>query len=83
MKHYNQTTAPSFPLADIKIPIAYMYGSSDGLADPKGVEWSANILNKSGSLIFMKEYDFGHLSFAIAKDMNYTKTDVIPLLPKV
>lgn len=66
---YNQTEAPDFDLSNISFPIAIFYGNQDKLADPADVKWLKEQLKDN--VIHFQELDFGHLSFAIAKDMSY------------
>lgn len=52
----------------IDFPVAVMYGSNDMLADPEDVAWTMAQLQNT--LVFSKEYNLGHFSFAMAKDMS-------------
>jgi hypothetical protein len=50
------------------------------LSCPKDVEWLANELNKD-VVVYYKEYELGHDSFIIGKDMSYMN-DVINTINK-
>lgn len=52
-------------------------GTSDELADPIDNELSDTEIP---SIIFYKEYNLGHLSFMIARDMSFFTVDVMNLL---
>jgi hypothetical protein len=70
-----------YDLKKIKnIPIALFSGKYDILSCPKDVEWLANELNKD-VVVYYKEYELGHDSFIIGKDMSYMN-DVIDTINK-
>lgn len=80
LKKYNQTEAPDYQLSNINFPIAIFYGKYDKLADPVDVQW---LITQLGSnVIFHQEYEFGHLSFAISKDMSYFTDTAMGILNK-
>lgn len=85
-KLYGWPTPPKIPLKDIKVPTALVSGSLDMLANPENVDWlvknMAKATTSSGSpaLVWHQEYELGHLSFTLAKDMTWFKEDVIALI---
>ena len=46
-------------------------GTSDHLADPKDNQW---LKTQVKNLVHYKEYDMGHMTFLLAKDMSYFDT---------
>mmetsp|Transcript_35470 Transcript_35470/g.41027 ORF Transcript_35470/g.41027 Transcript_35470/m.41027 type:complete len:402 (-) Transcript_35470:40-1245(-) len=79
MRRYGTRTPPEYPLNKVSVPVAKFTGSSDVLGDAQDNEWlSAQLAH---TLVFDKVYDYGHLSFFIAKDMNYL-ADMLEVLRK-
>lgn len=78
MKKYNQTTPPDYDLSLLDFPIAIFGGKNDVLADPGDVEWFYNQVKNS--TVFYHEYNMGHSTFAIGKDMSYFTVDVMSVL---
>ena len=56
-----------------------LVGTSDSLADTKDNHWAHDKMKND--VVFYKEYNLGHLSFMVAKDMSYFN-DVKALLAK-
>jgi hypothetical protein len=74
---YGQSSPPLIDLQNIKtVPIGMFVGTSDQLATVDDNRWAKTQLS---SLKFYKEYQLGHLSFMIAKDMSYFN-DVFAML---
>ena len=55
-----------------------MGGTSDELADPTDVDWLAKELKEH--VIFYKQYNMGHMTFAIGKDMSFFNVDALNIL---
>jgi hypothetical protein len=53
-------------------------GTEDELADDIDNEWARDTM--VNGVKFYREYDLGHLSFMVAKDMSYLTTDVMNIL---
>jgi hypothetical protein len=53
-------------------------GKGDELADTTDNQWAYGQMKNA--VKFYKEYDMGHLTFMIAKDMSYLTTDVMNIL---
>jgi hypothetical protein len=53
-------------------------GKKDKLADDIDNQWAHGQMK--GDVKFYKEYDLGHLSFMVAKDMSYFTHDVMDVL---
>lgn len=86
-KIYNWPSPPKIPLNNIKTPMALVSGSLDLLANPANVDWLATELEanhkmegNTSPLVFNQQYELGHLSFTLAKDMTWFKTDVLTLI---
>jgi len=77
---YNGQSKP--PLINIQnihqVPIAMFVGRKDKLADEVVNQWAHEQMK--GDVKFYKEYDLGHLSFMVAKDMSYFTQDVMNVL---
>jgi len=54
----------------------------DELADPEDVEWLYQQLSATNSVVYYEKYMLGHMSFLIAKDMDYFNVDAISLINK-
>ena len=81
MLAYGQKTPPMIDLTTITgIPVAVIAGSQDRLSTVQDARWAKEKLFKV--LVHYKEYDLGHLSYFISKDMTYFSKDVIRLLEK-
>ena len=79
-QHYNSNFPPEINLQGIsKVPIAMFVGTKDELADEIDNRWAKTQLDKT--LVFYKEYELGHLTFMVAKDMSYFN-DVLDVLKK-
>lgn len=76
---YNgDSTPPEINLQNIKsVPIAMFVGTGDQLATVEDNRWAKTQMS---TVQFYKEYELGHMSFMIAKDMSYFSTDVMNLL---
>ena len=69
-KRYGQPTPPEFDLSKISdTKIIQIYGSSDLLADPTDSLWLNEQLGDN--VCYVQEYELGHMSFLLAKDMTY------------
>ena len=77
LKRYGTEVPPSYNLANLDFPIAIMNGSEDKMADPKDVAW---LVPQLKNVIFSHEYYLGHMSFAIAKTMDWFTVDVMAIL---
>ena len=81
MLAYGQTTPPMIDLTTITgIPIAIIAGAKDRLSTVQDARWAKEKLFKV--LVHYKEYELGHLSYFISKDMTYFSKDVMRLLEK-
>ena len=78
---YGQSETPAIDLNKVKgIPIIMLGGEGDLLSDIKDVRrLKETLINE---IVLYKEYDFGHMTFLIAKDMGWFKTDVIDQIEK-
>ncbi|CAI2370826.1 unnamed protein product [Moneuplotes crassus] len=77
---YGTETPPMYDLVGIqksKIPIAILSGKHDLLAATEDCEWTKAQLGES--LVFDKEYDYGHMTFLCGKDNSYIY-DIMKLL---
>jgi len=75
---YGQNTPPEINLQNIQsVPIGLFVGNSDQLATVDDNRWAKTQLK---TLKFYKEYNLGHLSFMIGKDMTYFSADVMNML---
>lgn len=77
-KRYGSDSPPDYNLKALDFPIAMFGGSQDKMADPKDVEWTYNQLKDK--VIFYHQYYLGHMSFAIAKSMDYFLVDVMAIV---
>jgi hypothetical protein len=74
----NKRTTDLIPINTISsVPIAMFVGNVDKLADPQDALWAYKEIGTP--VVFYKEYDAGHLTFMIGKDMSYFN-DVMALL---
>ena len=78
LEHYGQKTPPAYNLSLLDFPIAIFGGKLDKLVDPKDVDWTYQQLQKT--VIFYQQYELGHMSFAIARDMTWFTQDVMDIL---
>ena len=62
----------------MKFPISIFSGSHDLIAVPEDTVWTT--AQFKDQIVFQKEYELGHLSFIIAKDMSYFTNDVMSVL---
>ena len=70
---------PEIPIQNIKrVPIAMFVGKKDELATDTANQWARDTMKDV--VKFYKEYELGHLSFVVGKDMSYFTTDVLNLL---
>ena len=76
---YGQDKPPHYDLNAIDFPMALFGGTLDLLADPKDVDWTHSQLKKS-TAIYYKQYYLGHMSFAIAKNMDFFTVDAMAIL---
>ena len=72
------------PAIDLKkvrdVPIALIAGSKDHLSTVEDTRWA--LKQMTSHVVFYKEYNLGHLSYFIAKDMSYFSNDVMELIKK-
>ena len=74
-KIYGQREAPLIPIENYKVPTVLMSGSLDKLADPEDVKWLSAALGDN--VVFEKEYENDHFTFAIGKDMSFFSQDAV------
>ena len=79
MEVYGTANPPKVPLDQISIPTALFVGTYDNLATVADNEWLVTQLNPD-TLVWNQQYPLGHLSFTLAKDMSWFKTDVMNLV---
>ena len=78
---YNQDTPPLIPLSNIKdLPIGLFVGKTDELATVIDNQWLKEVLEENNSLGAYHEYEFGHISFYLGKDLSYFMEDVLPFI---
>ena len=77
---YGQPEPPIVDLKKVKdaeVPVAIFASKNDLLSDISDQRWArdqlldGDLLNESETLIYYKEYEYGHYSFMVAKDMQY------------
>lgn len=74
---YGTSTPPLIDLPNIKqVPIAMFVGTSDQLATVDDNRWAKTQLK---TVVHYGEYNLGHMSFMVAKDMSYFN-DVMRIL---
>jgi hypothetical protein len=78
MSRYGSEVPPQIPLDQLKIPVALVSGSSDLLANPEDVAWLHEKI--APHVVFAQEYNLGHMSFTLAKDMTWFKEDVMNVI---
>jgi len=77
---YGQDTPPEIDLGSIEdAKIAIFTGTEDELSDLGNSRWIKRALKKE-NLVFYKEYELGHLSFMVGKDMSYFTKDAMAVL---
>jgi hypothetical protein len=64
----------------LKFPIAIMSGSADKMADPQDVAWTSEQLKDN--VFFNHQYEMGHMSFAIGKEMSWFTVDAMAIINK-
>lgn len=77
-KRYGQYDAPLVPLENISIPVALFQGSSDELSVPDDVQWLAEKIRNV--VVYRQMYPLGHMSFSLAKDMDWFRKDAVQLI---
>jgi len=60
------------------VPSALFSGSLDPLANPTDVAWLSEAI--ADYVVFEKQYELNHMSFAIAKDMSFWTVDAVNLI---
>merc|ERR1711935_473480 len=78
MKKYGQATPPDYDMKNLKFPIAVMSGSDDKMANPTDVAWTVNQFKDQ--VIFNHQYEMGHMSFAIGKEMSWFTVDAMAIV---
>ena len=66
---YGTDEPPLVPIEDLDIPVALFSGSLDHIGDPQDVQFLADKLGDN--LVFHKEYELDHYSFALANDVTF------------
>ena len=72
-------------IRNISVPVALITAKSDLTVSLKDARWvrdqllDGDFLNQSKTLVFYKEYQGGHFSFHVGKDMSYAD-DLLELL---
>lgn len=73
--HYGQDKPPEIDYKLIgkqSVPIAMFVGRFDNLGDLEDARWArSTILEAGGHICHYQEFDAGHASFMVAKDMSY------------
>ena len=70
MERYGQSTPPLLDISTIKdIPIGMFVGAKDLLVTPNDAK--DDYERMKDTVVFYNEYDLGHLSFFVARDMSY------------
>lgn len=59
--------------------MAILGGSKDPLADPTDVAWFHSQV-KDHTVYFKNDYDMDHMTFAIARNMDFFTKDVVSIL---
>ena len=59
--------------------MAILGGSKDPLADPTDVAWFHSQV-KDSTIYFKNDYDMDHMTFAIARNMDFFTKDVLSIL---
>ena len=81
IEKYNTGVPPLYPMENFKnIPIALLGGLLDEMGTPTDVQWTYDTLKPNGNVVFYKQYQLGHMSFIIAKDMSFFSVDTVNLL---
>ena len=81
MEVYGQTEAPEIDLTAVRgMKIAMFVGSLDRLATVEDNRELREKLEGGANIVFYREYELGHLSFVLAKDMTWFKEDVVRIL---
>ena len=79
LEKYGQSSPPSYDLSALADwPVALFHGTEDVLSDPIDVSTLASQIPES-SLVFNRQYNMGHMTFHIGKDMSYLN-DVLAVL---
>ena len=90
-EEYGQAKPPELDLKrirNINVPVALIAGKSDmtvSLADARWVRdqlLDSDLFNESKTLVSYKEYEGGHFTFMVGKDMSYTD-DILELLKTI
>jgi lysosomal acid lipase/cholesteryl ester hydrolase len=81
-KVYGSDSPPHIAIENIqgKVPIAMFVGAMDELADAIDNEWAYSQMSKA--VVFYHEYNLGHLSFMVAKDMSFFTVDAMAIISK-
>lgn len=77
-KMYGSLEPPIIPLGDLRVPVAMVQGSSDKLADELDVQWLYDQI--TDQVVYRQEYNLGHLSFSLAKDMTWFQEGVVGVI---
>ena len=68
---YGSIDPPNVDISKIRdVPIAMMIGIYDKIIPVRDSKWIKDNLDSS-VLKFYKEYDYGHATFAVGKDVSY------------
>ena len=78
MIYFGTPNPPEFNLTNIEgIPIALLYGTTDEVSDVHDVDWLIDQLGDN--VVFTGNYNYGHLSYFTATNMEYLN-DIYNLL---
>ncbi|XP_068620445.1 lipase 3-like [Battus philenor] len=67
---YGSKTPPSYPLENVRAPVALFYSDSDWLADPRDVDHLHRRLSNVADVYKVPNDQFSHLDFITAKDLK-------------
>jgi hypothetical protein len=78
---YGQKEPPAIDLRKVRdVPIALIAGSKDHLSTGEDTRWA--LYELSQQVVLYKEFNLGHLSYFLSKDMSYFRDDVMGVLSK-
>ncbi|XP_035663170.1 gastric triacylglycerol lipase-like [Branchiostoma floridae] len=79
-QHYNQPTAPVYPIENMTTPVALFWGGNDWLADPTDVQAAIPQLR---NVIYNSEIkNFDHMDFIWGKDATKLYDQIIKIIRK-
>jgi len=82
MAVYGTSTPPLIDISKLegKVPIAMFVGLGDELADTTDNEYARDLMGNA--VVFYHEYNLGHMSFLVAKDMSFFTVDAMTIIKK-